>query len=88
MEHLSNDYKDHPNHHKDGASCFEFIGKSMETETRTWSEFSKGGKAFVGQILMSEGRNKSKRAGLWKSHLGIHVGKLTIWVRSFDVEKL
>ena len=36
-----------------GESCFEFIGKSMETET-TWSEFPNGGKAFVEQILASE----------------------------------
>ena len=33
-------------------------------------------------------RNKSKRAGLWESQSGIQVGKLTIWVRSFEIEKL
>ena len=38
----------------------------METETATWSEFANGGKAFVEQILVSEDRNKSKRAGLRK----------------------
>ena len=59
----------------------------METET-TWSEFPNGGKAIVEQILASEERNKSKRAGLWESQSGIWVGKLTIWVRSFEVEKL
>ena len=31
-------------------------------------------------------RNKSKIAGPWQS--GIPVGKLTIWVRSFEIEKL
>ena len=46
-----------------GASCFEFIGKSMETET-TWSEFCNGGKPIVEQILISEEINKSRRAGL------------------------
>ena len=30
-------------------------------------------------------RTKSKRAGLWESQLGIQVGKLTIWVRSFEI---
>ena len=46
------------------ASHFEFIGKSIETETTTWSEFSNGRKAIVEQILVSEERNKFKRAGL------------------------
>ena len=60
----------------------------METETTTSSEFTNGGKAIVEQILASEERNKSKRAGLWESQSGIRVGKLTIWVRSFEIEKL
>ena len=66
----------------------EYDGKSMETETTTWSQFSNGGKAIAEQILVSEERNKSKRAGLWESQPGIRVGKLTIWVRSFEIEKL
>ena len=37
---------------------------------------------------MSEEINKSKRAGLWESLSGIQVGKLTVWVRSFEIEKL
>ena len=49
------------------ACCFEFVGKSVETETTTWSEFHNGGKAIVGQILASEEINKSKRAGLGNS---------------------
>ena len=60
----------------------------METEKTAWSEFPNGGKAIVEQILASEERNKSKRAGLWESQSGIRVGKLTIWVRSFEIEKL
>ena len=64
------------------------LWKSMETETTTWSEFPNGRKAIVEQILASEERNKSKRAGLWESQSGIRVGKLTIWVRSFEIEKL
>ena len=40
-----------------------------------------GGKANLEQILASEKRSKPKRAGLWDSHAGIKVGKLTIWVK-------
>ena len=71
-----------------GASCFEFDGRSMEAETTTWSEFLNGGKAIVEEILVSGKRNKSKRAELWESQSGIQVGKLTILVRSFEIEKL
>ena len=41
-----------------GASHFEPDGKSMETETTAWSEFSNGGKAIVKQILATDERNK------------------------------
>ena len=41
------------------------VYKSMETDTTTWSEFPYGRKAVEEQILASEERNKSKRAGLW-----------------------
>ena len=40
------------------------------------------------QMLASEEINKPKRAGLWESHTEIRVTKLTIWVRSFEMEKL
>ena len=69
-----------------GASHCELVGKSMETETTTWSEFPNRGKAIIEQILASEERNKSKRAGLWESQSGIQLGKLTFWVRSFEIE--
>ena len=42
----------------------EYDGKSVETETTTWSEFSNGGKAVVEQIVVSEEINEFKRAGL------------------------
>ena len=71
-----------------GASCFEFDGKSMETETTTWSEFLNGGKATVEQILASEERNQFKRTGMWESQFGIQLGKLTIWVGSVEIKKL
>ena len=71
-----------------GASCCEFDGKSMETETTIWSEFPNGGKTIVKQILASKERNESKRTWLWESQSGIQVGKLTISVRSFEIEEL
>ena len=71
-----------------GASHCEFEGKSMKTETTTWSELPNGEKAIVERILVPEERNKSKREGLWKPQSGIWLGKLNIWVRSFEIEKL
>ena len=59
----------------------------METETTKWSEFAYGGKAIVEEILASEERNKSKRTGMWESYFGIRVGKLTICVRSFEINR-
>ena len=46
------------------ASHCEFDGKTMQTETTTWSEFPNEGKAIVEQILASEEINISERAGL------------------------
>ena len=71
-----------------GTSRYEYDGKSMKTETTTWSEFPNGGKAIAERMLESEERNKSKIAGLWESQSGIRVRKLTTWVRSFEIEKL
>ena len=74
MEHLSNYYKDHPNQHENSHKlctemgiCYELDGKSMKTETTTWSKFSNGEKAIVEEILASEERIISRRAGLWES---------------------
>ena len=39
-------------------------------------------------ILALEEINKSKRARLWESQSGMRVVKLTIWVKSFEIEKL
>ena len=64
---------------------FPFDGKSMETETTTWLEISKEGKAIVKQMQTLEERNKSHRAGLWDLQSGNQVGMLTIWVRSFEI---
>ena len=61
--------------------------KSLETET-IWSELPNGWTAIVEQILAWEEINKTKIAGLWESQSGIWLWKLTIWVRSFEIEKL
>ena len=58
----------------------------METETTTSSEFPDGGKAVVEQILGLEEINKSK-GQVCENHIE-GVGKLTISVRSFEIEKL
>ena len=67
---------------------FEFGKKSLETETTTWSEFPNGWKAIVKQVIAPEKRKKSKRPGLWESQSAIQVGKIIIWVKSFEIEKL
>ena len=66
-----------------GISSFEFDRKPMEIGTVTWSEFPNRGKAIV-ERLASEERNPDEqhlRVGIW-------LGKLTIRVRSFEIEKL
>ena len=68
MEHLSHG-KDRPNQHENshkpcnkskGSHC-EYDGKSMENETTTSSEFPNGGKAIVGQMLVSEEINPKEQ---------------------------
>ena len=61
----------------------EFNGKSMETETTTWSEFSNEGKAIKEQILASKEMNSKEQA--CENRSGIQVGKLVIWVRLFEI---
>ena len=56
----------------------------METET-TWSEFPSGGKAIVEQILASEDINPKELD--YEIQSGIQVGKLTIWVRLFEIKE-
>ena len=67
---------------KRGIPCpLELEGRSVETKTTAGSEFPKWGKRSVEQILASTERNISE------SLSGIQVGKLTIWVKSFEIEK-
>ena len=44
-------------HQMEETACREYDGKSMETETTTWSELPNGGKAIVEQILGLEKTN-------------------------------
>ena len=61
----------------------------MEIETAAWLEFLNGRKATGEQILtIEEILDLSKRAGLWVSQSGVRPGMLTIWVRSFEIDKL
>ena len=67
MEPLTNDNKDlndhHENSHKLCNEMKQFGGKSMETETTTWSERPNRRKVILWQKLAEE-INKSKRARL------------------------
>ena len=54
-----------------GESRFEFDGKPMKFETRTFSDFPNLCWAIAEQILPSAEKNKSKKAGLWQSLSGI-----------------
>ena len=72
MEHPSNDYEDHPNQHENsqklcdetGYPIVNLIESQWKLTQQHGSEFPNGEKAIVEQILVSEERNKSKRAGL------------------------
>ena len=94
LEHLSNDHEDCFNQHENSHNLYDenehpvFSLKENQLKLRQQLEFPKGGKTFLEQILASEVRNKSKRAGLWQSQSGIRVGKLTIWIRPFAIKKL
>ena len=73
MEHLSNDHENHSYQHK---NSHKLCDKTWEFERSQWKlrqqdEFPNGGKAIVKQILASEKRNKSKRAGLQELQSGI-----------------
>ena len=94
MEPLSNYPEDHPSQHKNSHKlCNEMqypilsLLESQWKQATAWPEFSNGRKVIVEQILASEEMNKSKRARLWESQSRICVGKVTIWVSSFEIAK-
>ena len=59
----------------------------METETTTSLEFPNGGKAIVEQMIASEERNESKRAGL-RIAVWDPIRKVNHPSRLFEIEKL
>ena len=65
------------------ASRFEFDGKSMETETTTWSERPNGKKAIVEQILASEERNSKEQD--YENILGSEYGKNRKIIKVYQV---
>ena len=74
MEHLLNDREDHPNQHENSHKLYNEMGHPivnvMESQWKLRQQhdqnfsMNNGRKAIVEQILMSEKRNKSERAGL------------------------
>ena len=72
MKHLSNDHENHPNQHENSHKpCHETGHPVVNLMESQWTlrqqhdqNFLLEGKAIVEQILASEERNNSKRAGL------------------------
>ena len=72
MDHFSNDHEDCRNQHENSHKLCDGTGHPvvnlMESQWKLRQqhkpEFRNGGKAIAEQILVSEKRNKSKRAGL------------------------
>ena len=70
------------------ASHSEFHGKSLQTKTTTRSEFPNGVKAVVKKNTSIRRNKQIKKSTMVRVTVGIWVGKLINWVRSFEVEKL
>ena len=95
MEHLSNDQEDI-------SFCTRIVvSYAMKRGILFWVYWRVNGNWDTNMIGISHWRerhcrtntcvrkrNTSNRAGLWESQSGIRLGKLTIWVRSFETEKL
>ena len=64
MKYLSNDHEDHPNQHENGHKLCNGMGHPVVNLMKSHDQNFNVGKAIVEQILASEERNKSKRAGL------------------------
>ena len=63
------------------------ISYAMKWGILLWNWWKVNGNWDNNMIKISQWRerNKSKRAGIWESQSGICIGKLTIWVRSFEI---
>ena len=72
MEHLSKDYKDHLNQHKNshklcnkmGHSVLSLLESQWKLRQQHDQNFPMEGKSLQNNVLVSEERKKSKRAGL------------------------
>ena len=89
MEHLSNDHGDCPNQHKNSHKLCDETGHPLwiwGKANRNWDmiRISQWRECHC-RTNTSFRRNKPKRAGLWESQSRIWVGKLTIWVRLFEI---
>ena len=60
----------------------------MKNETITWSKYSNAVKATTKQTVGFENKIKYTTEELWESLIRIPTGKLTIWIRSFQIEEL
>ena len=56
-----------------------------EMKTGQWKLRQQHDQNFPMEGKPPEEKNKSKRAGLWELKSGMQVGKLTIWVGSFEI---
>ena len=94
MEHLSIDHEDHPNQNENSHKLCDETGHPVvnlvESQWKLRQQhdqiFPMEGKPLE-QILVLEGIDKSKRAGLLESQSGIKLGKLIIRVRSFEITR-
>ena len=60
----------------------------MKNETITWSKCSNVVKATTKQTVGLENKIRYTTGELWESLIRIPAGKLTIWIRSFQIEEL
>ena len=75
MEHLSNDHENHPNQKENshnqrdetGYSAVNLMESQWKLRQQLDQNFLMAGKTIAEQIVASEERNKSKRAGLGES---------------------
>ena len=91
MEHLSNDHEDHHNQLKNSQKqCDQTRYLSVNMMESQWKlrqqqDQNSEWRESHCRTDTSIWRKKSKRSGLWESQSGFWLGKLTIWVKSFEI---
>ena len=87
IEHLSIDLEDCPNKLENSYKLYNETGHPIVILAESqWKLRQQHDWESYCRTNTSLRRNKSKRTWLWES--GIQLRKLTIWVRSFEIEKL